>query len=142
MSCRNPRLPTAHAEVRPSARPDRAQVLPMLAHRDALIRRHACRALALSVQHTEGAVERVPRESRKLLVECMLNAGKDVELAATAATLMHVLAKGSNTAATMLCARRTAAARAAHRAAPPALRTAALRSPLLSNTSPCTCGVS
>jgi len=32
----------------------------------------------------------------------MLGAGQDVELAATAATLMHVLAKGSNTAATML----------------------------------------
>ena len=76
--------------------------LSLLSNRDRLIRRHACRVLALACQHTEAATEWVPRDSRSALIESLRIVGSDYELATTIATLMHVLSKRSSSAATML----------------------------------------
>ncbi|KAL1514803.1 hypothetical protein AB1Y20_003889 [Prymnesium parvum] len=76
--------------------------LPLVSHRDPLVRRHACRTLALACQHAEAVSEWLPHDARPALVECMRTAGSDRELAACAATLLQILAKGSIPAAVQL----------------------------------------
>jgi len=62
--------------------------------KDMLLRRQACRTLALATQHHDGALEWVPKKEHGAIVETMRMA--DPETAAFAATLMQQLAKKSS----------------------------------------------
>ena len=109
--------------------------LALLSHKDMLIRRQACRLLALSIQHHDGAVDWITRPAREALVETMKAAdGTDGETGQFAATLVQQLAKRSNSAAAQLrelgvvplLVNHIAAAAAAPNAASPMAAAAAL----------------
>ena len=78
-----------------------ATAVGFLTHKDLLLRRQACRLLAVAVQHDDKSVDWVPSKERGNVVETIRAAGSvgDGETAAFAATLVQQLSKRSNTAA-------------------------------------------
>lgn len=72
----------------------------MLAHRDPLLRRHACRLLALCCQHDAQCAGWVPQKAQKLLVSGL--SGADDETCQFAAALLQSLARASRPMASTL----------------------------------------
>ena len=72
----------------------------MLAHRDPLLRRHACRLLALCCQHDAQCAGWIPQKAQKLLVSGL--SGADDETCQFAAALLQSLARVSRPMASTL----------------------------------------
>lgn len=73
-------------------------ILQMLMHQDSLTQRHACRTLALAIQHKEAFVEWVPTASRTHVIQ-ILKSTTDDTVAMFASTLLQQLARLSSRAA-------------------------------------------
>jgi len=77
--------------------------LPLLKHRDMMLRRHACRMLAVSLQHSDMEIGWFPQDSARDAMSCLgASSAGDTQTATCAAGLVGQLARRSKTLAAVL----------------------------------------